>query len=77
MSLQDIGSESILPIYLVNNPILRKVVEAVPGVLWGQLYKTLYYRWGRWDLNPGPPAPQAGILAMLDDGPTLNLLRWL
>ena len=32
-------------------------------------------RWGRWDLNPGPPAPQAGILAMLDDGPTLNLLR--
>ena len=21
-----------------------------------------HWWWGRWDLNPGPPAPQAGIL---------------
>ena len=27
-------------------------------------------QWARWDLNPGPPPRQGGVLTRLDDGPT-------
>lgn len=34
-----------------------------------QLAKQLRYRWGRWDSNPGSPAPKAGVLTKLDHAP--------
>ncbi len=42
------------------------------------MMKLFWGWWGRWDSNPGPPAvwassgyaPQAGIIAKLDHGPT-------
>ncbi|BAB65320.1 hypothetical protein STK_03425 [Sulfurisphaera tokodaii str. 7] len=28
-------------------------------------------QWARWDLNPGPPPRQGGVLTRLDDGPII------